>query len=408
MTVTLPPLEPWQQDVMNYFDQNPKNKWIIVKAVRQVGKSLLAQLLLIKASLLQGGSVSISVSPVLSQARKMYEDICNIARRLIKKSNGSTLEITFINGSKILFRSGEQSDTIRGLTVKGSGILIGDEAAFVKDSLFYEILVATTNVNKSDIFLFSTPKLKKGVFYDLYIRGLSDDQKIKSFDWTVYDTSKYLPPETLEMYRQQMPKLAFQSEFLGQFIDAEGTVFSDFKECVQETTANKELPIYIGIDWGSGTGNDYTVLTVGQYDNKVNVIEQIAFNDKTSNDTIDYIAEIVEKYSEHPEVNITVEKNSIGNVFFSLLNDRVDCNLQTFNTTNKSKNRIINQLINLFEKRLINIPDDQKLTVELSAYECKANNNGLITYNAKNGFHDDRIMSLAILVNSLYYEFNFN
>ena len=90
-----------------------------------------------------------------------------------------------------------------------------------------------------------------------------------------------------------MPKLAFQSEFLGQFIDAEGTVFSDFKECIQETTANKELPIYIGIDWGSGTGNDYTVLTVGQYDNKINVIEQIAFNDKTSNDTIEYIAEIV-------------------------------------------------------------------------------------------------------------------
>jgi hypothetical protein len=46
--------------------------------------------------------------------------------------------------------------------------------------------------------------------------------------------------------------------------------------------------------------------------------------------------------------------------------------------------------------------------VELSAYECKANSNGLITYNAKSGFHDDRVMSLAILVNSLYYELNFN
>ena len=103
MTVKLPHLEPWQQTVMDSFIANPKDKWFVVNSSRQIGKSSLAQLILIYSCLKKPNSVSISVSPIIAQSRKMYEDVLTIARDLVKKDNGSTLEITFINNSNKYF-----------------------------------------------------------------------------------------------------------------------------------------------------------------------------------------------------------------------------------------------------------------------------------------------------------------
>lgn len=417
MTVKFPFLEPWQKDLLNAYIANPKDKWFVVKSLRQCGKSTIAQILLIYASLKKDNSISISVSPILQQAKKMFEDICKIGRDIIVKKNASIYEIEFINGSKILFKSGEQSDSIRGNTVKGSGILVIDEAAYLKDELFYSVLVPTTNVNRSDIFIFSTPKTKQGFFYHLYSKGMEGDEKIMSINWNGYDTSKYLPKELLELYRLQMPKLSFQTEYLGDFIDGDGTVFSSFRNCIKHTNIDISKEMWIGLDWASGVGKDYTVLTLAQEgDNKINVIRQIEFNDKGVNATIDIILQTVkEMVSEGLKtINIVAEKNSLGQVYFDLLNDTMDeyqihnsgieINCSTFITTNKSKEKIIKQLNILIENGKINIPNEQRLINQLSAYECKININGVATYNAPQGQNDDRVMSLLICINNLFGE----
>lgn len=427
MTVKLPHLEPWQQAVMDSFIANPKDKWFVVNSSRQIGKSSLAQLILIYSCLKKPNSISISVSPIIAQSRKMYEDVLTIARDLVKKDNGSTLEITFINNSKILFRSGEQKDSLRGYTVKGTGVLICDEAAYLQDDLFYKVLVPTTNVNHSDIFLMSTPRYKTGVFYELYTKGIiesSTDSKILSFDWTKYDTSKYLPKETLELYRQQMPKAAFLAEFCGQFIDSDGAVFGDFKSCIKQTELNVMLPVYITIDWATGQGQDSTAITIGQNIGKhINILDSIAFNDKDTNETIDFIVNIIQKFVNQSvkEFYILVEKNSIGNVFSQILfdkldkwqnnyndnvsyNDEIEITARTFTTTNKSKERIVKQLITCFENNLISIPDNDRLALELNTFECKITSNGNPVYAASGNLHDDRVMSLCFMMDLLYNE----
>ena len=53
------------------------------------------------------------------------------------------VELDFNNGSSILFRSGEQMDSLRGFSV--SGLLVLDEAAYLKDEVF-EIIKPTTDV----------------------------------------------------------------------------------------------------------------------------------------------------------------------------------------------------------------------------------------------------------------------
>ena len=424
ITVRLPHLEPWQRDVLDEYIKSPKDRWVIIKSCRQNGKSACAAILLIYASFTEKESVSICVSPIAAQARKMFSDVEKIARPLIEKANGSTLEIRFINGSTILFKGAESGDSLRGYTVKRGGVLVVDEGAFIQDDVFYEILVPTCNVGHNDIFIFSTPKFRRGFFYSLYEQGFGVDSKIKSYDWTTYDLSKYLTPELLDMYRKQLPKAAFRAEFEGKFLDDNGMVFSGFKECVGEVCLNPTLPVYIGCDWATNTGGDYTVFTIGQFNGEKIVIErQIAFNDCNTTETIDRAVNVVKDLAERgfKDINIIAEKNSLGQVYYSLLvekvddfqeayNDRVafnreiEVNCQTFVTTNKSKETIIKQLINCFERQLIVIPNDSELLFQLGVYECRANANGIATYNAPHPYNDDRTVSLAFLMRPLYPE----
>lgn len=405
--IKLFPLEPWQKELFNLYSSHPRNKWFVIKAKRQVGKSICLEGLLIAASLKKPGSFSLFVSPVMQQARKVYNDVNRIAYSIIKSANGSNLELTFINGSVIKFGSAQQADSLRGFTVKNTGLLVVDEAAFCSDDVFYQILVPTTNVFKSDIFIVSTPKFKRGFFYSLYTKGLEGDGKVISVDWNKYDTSKFLPNETLELYRQEMPRLAFQSEFLAEFIDGEGSVFTDFKRSFGHYTLQANLETVIGVDWGTGTGNDNTVLTVGQLNGgKIGISEQIVFNDKNTKETISEIVKLINRLKDKGirNIEIVVEKNSIGNVYGQLLLDAIPESVQFtyFNTTNKSKDRIVKQLITIFENNRIVLPDDPKLSTELALYQCTISPTGQPVYNAPSGMHDDRVMSLCFCVDRFY------
>lgn len=426
MNVTFPYLEPWQADVFKFstLPENANDKWIVVKSVRQCGKSILAQLLLIYSSLQKSNSVSISVSPVMSQSRKMFNDVERIARPLLKHSNASLLELKFQNDSRILFKSAEQGDTIRGETVKGTGILVVDEAAYISDDVFYNILVPTTNVYKSNIYIFSTPKYQQGFFYQLYTRGLIGKGKVKSFDWTTYDLSKYLSEETLEIYRKQMPKSSFQSEYLGLFIDGEGAVFTNFKECIGTAELHPRYETWLSVDWGTGSGNDATVITIGQFNKSIGkvVIEpQVAFNDKNVQDTIEAIIQEVDRLTKQSfqKINIIVEKNSIGSIYWQILieklddyerewndnhqwRDEIEIDCITFLMTNNSKQRIVKNLVVCFEQQKILMPVDDERDIQLAGFESHINQNGVVTYgNGKSAPHDDRVVSLAILCDKI-------
>lgn len=422
MRVKMPELNKWQKDLVDAYLRDTTGKWFVVKSPRQVGKSISLEYLLVYASLSEKNSVSISISPTIGQARKLYNDIVLFAGKLISKSNGSLLYIEFINGSTIHFKSAEQGDSVRGFTTKRKGILVVDEAAYINKDWFYSVVVPITNVYNSDIFLFSTPKYKQGLFYELYTKG--GNGNIISFDWTEYDLSKYLTPELLELYREQLPKAAFTSEYLAEFIDGDGAVFTDFKKCIGKAEFNHNLPLHVSVDWGTGTGSDDTAISLGQYDpitKKMIVGKQLYFNDKKTNDTTTYILDLLKMYVRKgfKEINIVVENNSIGQIYYDILRDKIDeyetlynealddfkkeieISISQFTTTNKSKKKIIEKLIMLFENDAIVIPNDSKLLTQLSMFEATINNNGTVVYKGANNSHDDLVMSLCFLVDSL-------
>lgn len=420
MQIVLPKLEKYQQDVLLTYDKYPKNHTVTVVSPRQVGKSITLVCLLIYASYKQSKSISISVAPIAAQARKNYNDLCNIAAPLIHSKNSSLLEVTFLNNSKVQFRSAESGDNLRGITVKGSGLLLIDEAAYIKDSLYYEVLVPMTNVFNGSIFLFSTPRTKSGIFWDNFEKGEQGQTGYITINWTDYDLSRFLPNSLLDKYRMIMPKKAFENEYLAIFTDGEGSVFSYFNNSISPEPVNIDysLPITISVDWAVGLGQDYTVISFLQsYAGKIILIKQIEFNDKTANQTIDTIIDICKDLTNNgiPEINLINERNGIGNVFNQILLDRLDdlqgnntrylqtdINTSLFTTTNKSKDKIVKEFNVLVENNKLVLPNDKSLSAQLSAFECKINANGLVTYSAPIGQHDDRVMSLLIGIDKLY------
>ena len=324
MVIKFPKLKQWQKDTYNIYTNNTTGKTITIKSPRQCGKTLLLQLLLIYISTKKCG-ISMFVSPTQQQARKVFYSLCKMlaSTGLINKRNDTLMMLELNNGSLIYFKSGEQRENLRGYTI--TGVLLIDEAAYISDEIIYEILMPMCNVHQPTIILSSTPKYKSGAFYTCYIRGLNNEDNYITIDFTNYDLSEMLSKDRLKEYEKVLPKQTYQSEYLGEFVDGDGSVFYNFKDCITNEPLQyiSNSDVYIGVDWGTGTGSDNTVISVAQFDGEyINLIKQVAFNNKTATDTITTIKDICKEYKT--EIELIVEKNSIGNVYFQLLYDELE------------------------------------------------------------------------------------
>ena len=378
----------------------------VVKSKRQVGKTTMAENILLKVAIEHNRTLSCLVEPTLDQARRVYKEMVKAIDEtpVIKRKNDSLLELELINGSTIIFKSAEQRDNLRGFTV--TGILVVDECAFIQDDIF-DILQPTTDVHSAPILLISTPKLKQGFFYRYYSAGLAGDNTgIVSIDFNQYDTSFLLPKDKLEQYRTMMPKAQFTTEYLGNFLDSDSILFSNINECVSTPTQGWN-ELYVGIDWGSGAGGDYT--SVCGFNERREMVFIDYFNDKSTFEQARYIADLLALNGGKVK-NVLAESNSIGTPMIALLKDELDkrnkrdiSHLVTpFVTTNSEKVRLVNQLQVALEQKAVTLLDDRGLLVQLSAYEAtynpKTNN---VSYNAPQGLHDDNCISTMLALDAL-------
>ena len=371
-------------------------KIYVVKARRQVGKSIMVEQELLRFAINYKNTVNACVCPTLNQARKMFQDIiyCIIDSGVVQKKNETLLEIDLINGSKIFFKSAEQKDSLRGYTI--SGILCVDECSFISDDVFYGLLLAWTNVHKAPILLTSTPKFKQGFYWNYWNMGLNDNNEdVISIDFNSFDTSALLSPSKLEAYKLMLPKGQFLTEYMGEFLDSQSIVFGDFKDCINKNEIEPYKELYVGIDWSSGVGGDSTV--VSALNERSEQVFMLRFNNKRAVEQIDYIKQYLQPYMAHIKI-IVAECNGVGQPLVDSLKIAIDgkVKIEEFTTTNASKIKLINQLQVAFEQKQIKILDDEKQTNELSIYEAKVGTNGTVTYNAPTGCNDDTVIALML------------
>lgn len=390
---------PWQAVVHRGIDKYGYRSSHIhcVKAKRQIGKSFIIINELLRFAINYTNTVSCCLSPTLNQARKIYKQILKVTDQtgVIIKKNDSLLEIEFINGSVLVFKSAEQRESLRGYTF--NGILCIDEAAYISDEV-WSIIRPTCDVYQAPILMVSTPKFRMGFFFETFQMGFLDKYKgqITSYDLCKFDTSALLSKEQLELYKQILPKNMFVTEYEGEFLDSESIVFGDFKNCIGINGEYNEL--YIGIDWGSGVGSDNTVVTALNENNEM--VFQLAFNNKSTMEQINYITEYLSGFGNKVK-HIVAECNGLGKPLCDNLKEKIKkIPILEWYTTNQNKIELINKLQVAFEQRKIKILDDDALIAELSIFEAKMNAKGTVQYGAPVGGNDDRVLSLLFALHS--------
>ena len=205
----------WQQEV---FKDTTRFK--VVAAGRRCGKSRLSAVsLLIEGLNCPEGSAVMYVAPTLGQARSIiWELLHDLGRPVIKSSHINNLEITLINGRKILVRGADNPDSLRGVSLT---YLVLDECAFIKQDVWEKILRAALSDKKGRALFISTPSGRNWL-YDIFKLGQNgSDEEWKSWHFTTAD-NETIDPKEIEAAKRTLSSFAFKQEYLSSF-DTAGT-----------------------------------------------------------------------------------------------------------------------------------------------------------------------------------------
>lgn len=393
----------YQQAVINEVkDAKGSGKTVVVKSRRQVGKTVLIANLLLYYAINYKGTKNYVLSPTLKQGKNVYKTIINAISGcgIIKSKNATDLYITLVNGSTISVKSAEQKESLRGETC--TGILCIDECAYISSDV-YNIVKPWCDFHKAVTLMVSTPFVKSGFFWEYYNYGLNKEYNCVSIDWSDEkyqdDMDFILPPSKLDEYRKLLPKNVFLTDYLGIFIDDDGTVFTDFKKCIHKNEIKDTDKLYLGVDWAAGVESDDTaIVAFNQYGKQVYLDY---FNKLTPTQQIDRIEKFIVQYKNQIVV-VQTELNSLGTPLTDFLKNRsqiktIANKFVGFNTTNPSKNAIVQNLQLAFEQGLIEILEDEKQSRELATYTAEYNaKTRNVSYNAPNGLHDDICIAMML------------
>ena len=396
---------PYQAEFIRWVvSPEAKGTTTAVKAPRQVGKTTVLTAVLLHYALSYKNGFSILMEPTNKQCSRVFAEMKNLLDNtgLLKAANQSQLLLEFVTGSKIQFLSGEADiASFQGYVVK-NGVLCIDEAAFITDDVFYA-LTPTTDVHKSPIILTSTPRFRNGFLYDYFVEGLDGTSNtVRSFDWAGLSI---LTDEKLAFYKRTLPERLFRNYYLGEFSDATGSVFGNFAHVISddyedptyyEMRWQTNIDCYCGIDWATGQGHDYTVVSF--FNSKRQQIYIERWNDRDETQTIDRIVELLKEF--RPKTT-QYEKNGIGVVYGGLLSKAVanaglNVGLRPFVTSNNSKTKLVNSLLVAIQNNEVQLLNNENLISEMTTYEVQLLPSGNVTYNGAKGTHDDMVMATML------------
>jgi len=165
------------------------------------------------------GTTALVIAPTYPMLRlgAMETILSLVARMGVATSwNKSDLELKLLGDRRIIFRSADNPDRLRGANV---GFLWLDEAALM-DAAIWPIAIATLRHAPGKAIVTTTPRGKNWL-YDLWTSGGADYGIIES----ATTDNTFLPEHFVTTLRQSMTSEMYAQEVQGQFIDPLGSMF---------------------------------------------------------------------------------------------------------------------------------------------------------------------------------------
>lgn len=327
--------------------------------------------------------------------RAGWANLIQLLPRPYRRVYTSEKRIELTGGGVIEMVSCDNPDSLRGA---GLHALVVDEAAFVSDYVWQQVLRQMLSDHEGRLLAIGTPNGKRGWFYRAWLRGQSGDPADADYhSWQAPSSANpYLKASEIEEMRESLPDRVFRQEVLAEFIDDASAVFRGVRLACTAKRPTLYIPgrCVFGVDWGRS--NDYTVVAV--IDTKTRaMIELERFSG------IGYelqVGRLQALYDKWRPTQIVAEYNSMGGPLVERL-QRLGLPVEAFTTTNASKGTLIEQLSLAIERRTVELLEEEWLINELLSYEMQRTPSGAVTYNAPAGLHDDGVMATALSVRAL-------
>jgi hypothetical protein len=208
--------DPWQRDLLT----SQANR-ILLLCSRQLGKSTSVACVALNEAYLNDDALILLSSKTERQAGELFQKISKFHRRLqlVETMRDMALTLELSNGSRVIALCGE-GDNFRGFS--DPRLCVVDEASIVSDSVLNALLPMLL-VSGGRLIALSTPRGKRGWFHDMYV---NDDTSWQRINARAADSPR-ISKQRLEEQRRSLGDRLYSQEFLNEFIEAEGQLFSD-------------------------------------------------------------------------------------------------------------------------------------------------------------------------------------
>lgn len=395
--ITLPMPHPGQQ----YVRTNMRRMtW--VRSGRRWRKTTLGMSLAVEDVLT--GHEDLWTAPTFDQVRIAWNEMKKATSGVFTFNTTQMMAEFGPTGGRIKFRSLDNPDNARGHTVTGRVFM--DEAAFVADAAWYEILRPMLMDSGGGGFFMFTPNGRNWVWRECEAAAHRSDSAAfhaPSVGAEIRQGELIRVPHPLENpdipwdeivnLFHTMPERTFRQEILAEFVEDAGGVFHNVDDCIggqlQEHPTRRETRYVMGVDLAKY--NDYTVCCVMEEETQ-RVVDFHRFNHASwpvQKGRIKLIA-------DHWNNALTyIDSTGIGDPIFDDL-ARAGMRITPYKFTHLSKQDLIDNAVMLIGQRKVTYPRIPVLVDELKSYQYDRTPGGTLRMNAPSGQHDDCVIAFAL------------
>lgn len=403
--IQLPEPHSEQQRVLINFAFNPHCKELIVCCGTKWGKTAGSSNMVSRAVLERPQSLWRWVAPIYSQSRIGYKYITRMLPSDQYDARKAPPIIEFQNGSEIQFFHGQNAESLEGEACHGN---LFDEAAKLEEEVYISGYTTTTQTKGKNV-LISTPR-GKNWFYKKAMAAMEEMLRArhegrhptKLFITAPTASNPYVPRESIEEARRNLPARLFEQYYLAKFID-DGMVFNQLRQCLYGpvievygqherwcVSDSKERTVVIGVDWAKT--HDKTVFVAIDPETR----QVVAFERFYKKPYTEAIRLLVQFSLRFKTVDLVVhDKTGVGQAIDDQL-AYTDLNYRGFTFSNSSKTEAVNRLITTQEQGGLFLPRWQPLINEFESFEVTTNKLGNMMFSAPSGQHDDIVCAVLL------------
>ena len=235
----------WKIDGKRREILNDPSRYKIVSSGRRFGKSYFSVLFLLNKPL-EANERRWIVFPTYRQAKMVSWNLLKgIFASKQATINETELSITLDNGAKIELKGADKPDSLRGVSTT---MVVMDEYSYMKENVWGEIIQPTLAENKGSALFVGTPS-GLNHFYDLFVKGQSNDSDYKSWQFTTLEGG-FISEEEVENAKKNLDKRTFQQEYEASFLTAANRCAYNFNRDTHCRVMEKSPRMFWGIDFG--------------------------------------------------------------------------------------------------------------------------------------------------------------